>query len=169
MIMMKKVLLPFLFLLYFGCYSQNETNKRPAFELNLSVNDSSVYSADISETKFVINDSIIQLFPNEKLYIELESSSGGEIRLIRKVQMENDKNTIVVEFKQIKEGNTHKSMQLSISNPFNNTLTYKAKICLLKNGKWVSTNVYPVKAKKSAIELWPDLITSISLSSFRIK
>ena len=66
------------------------------------------------------------------------------------------------------EGKQHKYMMLFIENPFEKRLRYSANICLLKYGKWVATDVYDVEARKSNYEMWPDLITSIALDSFKL-
>lgn len=42
------------------------------------------------------------------------------------------------------ERQNHKGMMLSIKNPFDKIINYSADICLLKYGKWVTTDVYDV-------------------------
>jgi hypothetical protein len=55
---------------------------------------------------------------------------------------------------------------LKIQNPFPKDLGYKAKMFLLKQNKWVNTNVYPVTAGLSAFETWPDIIISLALGNW---
>ena len=57
---------------------------------------------------------------------------------------------------------------LFIENPYKKKLHYSANICLLKYGKWISTDVYDVEAGKSNYEIWPDLISSITLDSLKL-
>ena len=58
---------------------------------------------------------------------------------------------------------------LTIDNPFDKQLHYKATMNLMKNKKWVNTSVYPVMPKLKSIEMWPDIITSLALVSFELK
>jgi hypothetical protein len=151
-------------------YSQtDQSNKRPAFDLKLFVNDNQFYNAPMVETNYIINDSIIQIFPGEKLFIEV-AIVNNKLTNFRIVNDIKDKNkTIVIDFQQRTQGKVHEQMILTIDNPFDKQIYYKAKMNLLKNSKWVNTSVYPVMARLKSIEMWPDLITSLALVGFELK
>lgn len=151
-------------------YSQTErSNKRPAFDLKLFVNDDQFFQASMPETSYVINDSIIQIFPGEKLFIEV-AEVNGKLSNFRVVNQINDKDkTIVVDFQQVTKGKVHEQMILIIDNPFDKQIYYKAKMNLMKNNRWVNTSVYPVMPRLKSIEMWPDFITSLALVGFELK
>ena len=145
-----------------------DSNERAPFELVMAVDDEQYFSADMDKTLYVINDKIVQIFPGEKLYIEADILNEELVNLKRVKSITNPDKTITLEFKQVSEGKQHKYMMLFIENPFEKRLRYSANICLLKYGKWVATDVYDVEARKSNYEMWPDLITSIALDSFKL-
>ncbi len=152
-------------------YAQTElsNNKRPAFELKLFVNDQQFYSAPMGETNYITNDSIIQIFPGEKLYVEADLINNRltNFQIVKEIKDKNK--TLVIDFQQTTKGKIHEQMILTIDNPFDKQLHYKAMMNLMKNKKWVNTSVYPVMAKLKSIEMWPDLITSLALVGFELK
>jgi hypothetical protein len=151
-------------------YGQTDkSNKRPAFDLKLYVNDSQFYNAPMGETNYIINDSIIQIFPGEKLFVEAEIINN-KLTNFRVVNEIKDKSkTLVIDFQQTTKGKVHEQMILTIDNPFDKQLQYRAMMNLMKNKKWVNTSVYPVMPRLKSIEMWPDLITSLALVGFELK
>ena len=73
---------------------------------------------------------------------------------------------MVIEFHQEKNGKNHKQMMLTIENPFQKSLHYRAMINLMNQNRWRKTSVVQVLPGLSSIEMWPDIITSIALSGF---
>jgi hypothetical protein len=147
----------------------DKSNKRPAFDLKLFVNDTQFYNAPMGETNYIINDSMIQIFPGEKLFVETEIINN-KLTNFRVVNEIKDKSkTLVIDFQQTTKGKVHEQMILTIDNPFNKQLQYKAMMNLMKNKKWVSTSVYPVLPRLKSIEMWSDLITSLALVAFELK
>jgi hypothetical protein len=151
------------------CQSGQISNKREAFDLKLFVNDSLFYNAPMVETKYVINDTIIQIFPGEKLYVDADISGDKLISFKVVPEIINKNKTLIIEFHQEINGKNHEQMMLTIDNPFDKELNYKAMINLMKNQKWVRTSVVPIMAGLKSIEMWPDIITSIALTSFEFK
>ena len=148
-------------------FAQN-SNERESFDLVLAVDEEQYFSAKIDKSQYVIMDKIIQIFPGEKVYIEADVLNNNLINLKKVDSVTNPEKTMIIEFKQVCEEKTHKYMMLYIENPYTKKLHYSANICLLKYGKWISTDVYDVEAGKSNYEMWPDLISSISLDSFSL-
>ncbi len=151
-------------------YSQaSKANVRPAFDLKLFVDDNQFYSAPIVETPYIINDSIIQIFPGEKLFVEADVLKNRltNFRVVNEIK--DEKKTIVIDFHQTSNGKVHEQMILIIDNPFDKQIYYKAKMHLMKHKRWVDTSVYPVMAKLRAIEMWPDIVTSLALIGFELR
>jgi hypothetical protein len=152
------------------CYGQtNNSNKRLAFDLKLFVDDNQSYNAPMGETNYIINDSIVQIFPGEKLFIEAEIVKNKLTNFKIVNDIKDKSKTLIVDFRQSAKGKVHEQMILSIDNPFNKQLRYKAMMNLMKHNKWVKTSVYPVMPRLKAIEMWPDLITSLALGGFELE
>ncbi len=144
-------------------------NKRPSFNLDLYVNDTVFYEAPIAESFYVINDSMIQIFPGENLYFEATQNHGKLDKLKRVASVTDSSKTLIIEFKQVYKGKTHEQMILSVRNPFKKNLHYKAFMNLMKNKKWAKTSVVPVIAGLISYETWPNIITSLMLKGFELK
>lgn len=165
---MKKIISLFIILCLTGYIFAQDSNIRKPFELVLAVDDEQYFSAQIDNSPYVINNKIIQLYPGEKIYIEADVLDNDSLELKRVESITDPKKTITLEFKQICEGKKHKTMMLYIENPFTRKLHYSANICLLKYGKWITTDVYDVEANLSCYEIWNDLISSIALDNFKL-
>jgi hypothetical protein len=169
--MIKKILILIVtsLIIYQGYSQTDKSNKRPAFDLKLFVNDDQFYNAPMAESNYIINDSIIQIFPGEKLFIEA-AVVNDKLTNFRVVNEIKDKNkTIVLDFQQRTKGKVHEQMILTIENPFDKEIYYKAKMNLMKTNRWLDTSVYPVRARLKSIEMWPDLLTSLTLVGFELK
>lgn len=140
--------------------------KRPAYKLTLAVDKETFYEQDIKSTPYVLPDYTIQLYPGETIYIEVDQENGV-VTKIRAVPIVKDSSkTVTISFSQLTEGKIHKQTMLNVTNPFAIPLVYKALIFLMSQKRWVSTDVYPVEARLSGYETWPDIITSIALSEW---
>lgn len=161
----------FYFLIFYSVtnsFSQSNIGNRQSKIIKLIKEDGSVYSSNINSKAFIIGDSLIQLIPNEQIFVEADLENG-RLKNMKLVQEVIDPNkTLSFEFKQMVEGGKHSQMCLLISNPFSRDLFYQARIYVLEHKTWGKTNVIPVKSGKSSIEIWPDLITAVTLSSFRL-
>ena len=169
--MIKKILFVLnCILTYATLYGQTDnSNLRPAFELKLLVNNKQFYSSPLSESRYIINDSIIQIFPGEKLLIETDSINNKLVKLKKVNAVSDPKRTLIVEFSQVSEKKSHMYMQLIITNPYGKSLHYKALMNLMKSNRWVGTSVVPIMPGLQSIEMWPDIITSLALSGFEFK
>lgn len=143
--------------------------KRQAYKLVLQVDKETVYEENLAESRYVHPDNTVQLYPGEKIFIEIEEEKG----VIKKVTAvkENLKpnKTVTLDFRQAQENGVHQSIMLSVKNPFEKKLVYEATIYLIKPKKWVSTDVYPVEPGLVGIELWPDLISSIGIGKWKFE
>lgn len=152
------------------CYGQtgNTIVKRPAFDLKLYVDSNQFYQAPIRATNYVINDSIIQIFPGEKLFVEADINHHKLTNLKVVNEIRDKSKTLVIDFQQTTNGKVHDQMILTIENPFDKHLKYKAIMNLMKSKRWVDTSVLPVLPKLKSIEMWSDLITSMALLGFEV-
>lgn len=140
--------------------------KRTPYTLRIDVNKVNFYEEQIGATPYIFPNNGMQIYPGETIYVEIEQDNGV-IKSMRAVkEITNPKTTLTITFSQKSENKIHQMMMLKIQNPFPKNLTYIAKMFLLKQNKWIDTNVYPIAAGLSAYETWPDIITSLGLGSW---
>jgi hypothetical protein len=168
---MKKLIF-FLIILFQTTISFGQNNylvNRQDFILKLAVDSINFYESEIKSSPYLLPDNSIQIYPGEKIYIELELDNK-EIKSIKTVRKNlNPQKTIIISFEQNTSGLNHELMMLEIKNPFKYDLEYKALIYLMEHKKWVSTNVLPVKANLLSYETWPDIIITMALSEWKFK
>jgi len=152
------------------CFGQtNDLSQRDAFKLNIAVDDTNFYNADIKASAYVLPDNTIQLYPGETIFVEVELTRK-EIKSMKTVKENlHPEKTLIISFSQQTEGKIHKGMMLKIENPFNKKLEYKANMFLMKYNKWAPTSVLPIQAKLSAYEIWSDIIVTIALTGWEFK
>lgn len=156
------------FILVFNNAFSQENNTRQSFEIKLAVDDSSFYNVEMKNSPIVIGDSLIQLYPNEKKFIEADIVNWQlkNLRVVDKIK--HAQKTLIFEFKQMTDGRKHQQMFLVITNPFKRILYYNAQIYLPEYKKWINTEVSPIKAKNASYEMWSDLITTIVIKCLHI-
>jgi hypothetical protein len=152
------------------CLSQsNDLPKREAFNLEIPVSDSTYYEAAIDASSYVLPDNTIQLYPGETIYVEVELKKKKIVSMKTVKENLHPEKTLEISFSQQTEGNTHQGMMLSVHNPFDMTLEYKATIFLMAYNKWAPTTIMPVYPKISSYELWQDILVTIALSDWTFK
>jgi len=152
------------------CHAQDTAKlTRTPYKLTVLVDKKNYYSEDIKATPYVLPDNSVQLYPGEKVFIEVEQENGV-IKSLKAVK-ENifPEKTLIIEFTQTADKNVHQMMTLKITNPFKQTLVYSALMYPLKARKWVETDVLPVPPGIFGMETWPDVITSIALMGWSFK
>ena len=170
---MKKVVLNLFFLIIVSSliYSQDDNYliNRMSFKLLLAVDDDKYYEWQVPESPFVLQNNTLQIYPGEKIFIELDFINDNlkSIQVVKKNV--NPDRTIEISFNQEKDEKKHKFMILKVTNPFEKDLEYKAAIYLVLHKKWINTNIIPVKAGLSSYESWPDVISTIALFDFKLK
>jgi hypothetical protein len=152
------------------CFGQsNDLPQRDAFKLNIAVDDTNFYSADIKASSYILPENTIQLYTGEAIFVEVELDNK-EIKSM-KVVKENlhPEKTLIISFSQQTDGKIHKGMMLKIENPFDKKIEYKAKMFLMKYNKWAPTSIQPVQPKLTSFETWTDLIVTIALTGWEFK
>jgi hypothetical protein len=152
-----------------GFGQNNDLPKREAYQLKLAVDGENFYQEDVKPTDYVYPDNSIQLYPGEKVYLEVELKNGA-IKSLKSVKQNlYPEKTLEISFTQSTEGKIHAQMILKVVNPFDKKLDYTANIYLMMQKKWISTSIIPVLPKLSSYETWPDLIVTIALSGWELK
>jgi len=157
----------FLLAISFHSHAQDTTEiKRTPYKLTVAVDDSSVYEQDIKAGPYIFPDKTIQLYPGENIYVEVEQDNGIIKSMKTVKENKNPSKTLSISFTQSTKNKVHEEMILKILNPFSQNLVYKANIFLLKQNKWVNTDVLPIQSGLSGYETWPDIIISIALGKW---
>ncbi|WP_320052392.1 hypothetical protein [uncultured Acetobacteroides sp.] len=168
--MPKKILLSFLLCVaYLWSYSQNERPYREEYVLKLPVNSKQFYEQKVNRSPFFVKDNILQIYPGEKIFVEVESDTSTITSMKVVKENLNPEKTITIELSQEVKDRISEHMMLEINNPFNKVLEYKAMMFIVGHDKWISTDVLPVKAKLTSFEMWNDVITTLVLSDWKLK
>ncbi len=141
--------------------------KRTPYTLKIDVDKVNFYEDEIGATPYVFPNNGMQIYPGETIYVEVEQGNGIITSMKAVKEIKNPATTLTIKFSQQSENKIHQMMMLEIKNPFPQNLVYNATMFLLKQNKWVDTNVYPVMAGLSAFETWPDVIISLGLGSWK--
>ncbi len=146
---------------------QNDRPLRDSITLIMPVNDKADYESHIPASPFIVGPNILQLFPGETVFIEVEQS-GGVITGMKSVKENKNKDkTLEISFKQNATASKHNGMLLTVKNPFKQDLVYEALIKIMSAPDWVKTSIIPVKAGLLGMEMWPDVIVSIALAEWK--
>lgn len=150
-------------------YAQNDKEKRDEFTLKLPVDGEQYYEQKVESTPYFVKEKILQIYPGEKLFIEVEADKK-EITSMKVVKENlNPEKTIEIEFTQTVKDRKSEMMMLKVVNPFKKDLEYKAMMFIVGHDKWINTNVLPVKAKLTGYETWPDVIITLVLTEWKLK
>jgi hypothetical protein len=123
-----------------------------------------IYNINQEENKFVYGESI-KLFIGDSLYVEAKIV-GDFLRDYKVVDSITDPTiTLIIKFTYDNFG-MHKASILSIKNPFDRQLNYKAKIKVFNRNRFYETSIMPILPKILSIEMWPDKLESIILYDF---
>jgi len=150
-------------------FAQNDKTNREEYTLKLPVDGKQFYQQKIEKTPYFVKENVLQIYPGEKLFIEVETTKG-QITSMKVVKENlNPQKTLIIDFTQTTKGKKSESMMLNIVNPFEKDIVYKAMMFIVGHDKWINTNVYPVRAKLTGIEMWSDVIITLVLSDWELK
>jgi len=153
----------------FTLSAQNEKAERETFDLKVAVDSVNFYQQNIKKGPYFIYDKTIQIYPSEKLFIEVEVKKDTIASMKVVKENLNPKKTIELDFIQNVNGRNHESMFLTVKNPFKKNIRYDALIYVLGNKDWVETSIIPVRAKLQSIEMWNDIILTMALTNWRFE
>lgn len=146
----------------------NDKTNRNDFKLTLAVDGDNYYESDVKAGPYMVSPDVLQIYPTETVLMEVEQEKGviKSFKVVK--ENKNPAKTIEVSFKQETEGKKHQLMMLKIKNPFDMTLKYRANIFLMKQNKWITTDVVPVMPGIFSNEMWPDIIVTIVLDQWTL-
>jgi len=153
----------------FASFGQDTTLKRDPYKLTVVVDKNSFFEQQITATPYVLPDKTIQLYPGETVHVEILQENGAIKKLTAVKEIRDSSKTVTISFSQSVNKDSPELTMLKITNPFPARLIYKAKIFLLTENKWTDTDVLPVERGISGFEAWPQVITSIVLSDWKIQ
>jgi hypothetical protein len=157
-------------LVSFYTYGQDTIQlKRTPYKLTLAVDKKTVYEEDIKASPYILPNNVVQLYPGETVFIEVEEENGIINSMTAVKENVNPSKTLVLSFSQTATKKVHQSMMLKVFNPFKEELSYNANIYPLQHKQWIKTSIYPVAGGLSGFESWPDIIISISLDRWTFK
>ena len=152
-----------------NCFAQNEIVNRQPFTLKLPVDGVNYYEQQIASTPYFIKDKTLQIYPGEKLFLEVEIKKDTIFSI--KVVKENlsPERTIEIDFSQSVKENKSEMMMLKVTNPFKKTLEYNALMYIVGQDHWINTTINPVLPKLAGYETWSDVIITMVLDKWKLK
>jgi hypothetical protein len=150
------------------CFAQNEVLERKPFTLELAVDTVNYYSEEIKASKYFVQEKILQIYPGEKLLIEVELKNGNIEKMKVVKENINPENTIEIDFFQNKTEKMNEGMMLKVKNPFDKTLSYKAMMFIVGHDKWIKTSIMPVRPKLLGYETWNETIITLVLEDWTL-
>ena len=131
-----------------------------------SMNAQNIYDVKKEENKFIYGESI-KLFLGDKIFVEtkLVDNSLKDFKIVNTIS--DSSRTIIIEFNYDNFG-MQKASILKVSNPFERSLNYKAKIKPTSKSSYSETSIMPVFSKIYSMETWPNKLESIILSDFKL-
>lgn len=150
-------------------YAQNDRPNREEFTLKLPVDGEQYYAQEVASGPFFVKEKVLQIYPGESLFIEVEKEKKEIISMKAVKENLNPEQTIEIKLTQNVKDRKSESMMLKIVNPFKQDLEYKAMMFIVGQDKWINTNVLPVGAKLSGFETWSDVIITLVLTEWKLK
>lgn len=151
------------------CFAQNDKPQRDAFKLKLAVDEEQYYKMDIDQSPYFVHEKILQIFPGEDLLIEAEivSDTIASMKVVKKNL--NPEKTISIKFEQVTEDRIPQQMILSVHNPFKRSLNYNAAMYIIGHDDWIDTSIIPVMPNLLGMEMWQDIIITLTLHKWRLE
>ncbi|MEP7236832.1 MAG: hypothetical protein ABI685_03165 [Ferruginibacter sp.] len=165
---MKIIAALFTILCFQFCNAQNLKPQREAFTLKLPVDGVSFYEEEIKSGPYFVHGNILQIYPSEKFFIEVELKNDSIISMKTVKENLDPKNTIEIEFSQTVKNKKSEMMILKVKNPFTKKLEYEAKMYVVGHNKWISTSIMPVQPNIVGYETWNDVIISLALDNWKL-
>lgn len=147
----------------------NDLLARSAFTLKLPIDKTHFFQAEISPSNYILPDNTIQIYPGEKLYIEINVKKSRIVDMKSVREIKDSTKTIEISLTHVDKDSIYSRTMLDIQNPFKKDLIYKATMYLMKYNKWGPTNVYPVRSNLRSIEIWSDVIVTMALTGWEFK
>jgi hypothetical protein len=151
--------------------AQGKPLERPATKLRIVIGEGKAFEYDVPQSAYVRDGASVQILPGETIYVEMDFENGKAKNLKAVSAVVHPEKTVTLKFEQKLGGleqNGRDQMILTVVNPFDRQLIYRANMYLIVHKKWVETDVWPVPAKLMGMELWPDPLASLVLYEFSL-
>ena len=148
-------------------FAQNEKPNREPFVLKLAVDSLNYYQQEIQKSPYFIKDNILQIFPSEKINIEveIENDSIKSMKTVEKVEF--PEKTITIDFEQKVKDRKSEMMMLIVKNPFDKIMTYDAQMFIVGRDELLSTSIIPIRPNLTNFEMWSDVIITLVLDNWK--
>lgn len=164
-----KKLLAAIAILSFSCLNaQNDKPSRVAFALKVQVNAKQFYAQQITDSPYFAEEMTLQIYPDERVYIEAEVENGKIVSLQSVKENVNPEKTFDIEFCQTTDKNVTTASLLYINNPFDKKLKYDALLYVIDTGKW-DTERHSAKSKLTALETWKNVLGSVVIRNWELE
>ena len=150
-------------------YAQENSTHRTTYYLEIAVDEEHQYAMDVPESPYLVAPNTLQLFCNEKIWVECEVQDNVIQSMKVVEQNTNPSKTIEIEFRQEAEDRTSIQTILKVKNPFGKKLHYDAMMFPPKLQDWVETSILPVLPKLEGYELWPHAILTLVLENWKLE
>ena len=90
---------------------------RDSFTFSMPVGKDSFYVSHIPASPFIVGPRILQIFPGETVFIEVEQSNGLITGISSVKENKNPTKTLEISFVQNLENDVHSGMMLKVKNP----------------------------------------------------
>lgn len=116
---MRKLTVLLLTVLWFNARSQtdNALPVRQAYKLSIPVDKQSTFEMEVPATPYVQNQSIVQIYPGETMYLEAREKDG-KLVLTSVKEIKDSAITITVNCLQTVSKGKHQNIMVKVSNPF---------------------------------------------------
>jgi len=143
-----------------------------AITVSLLKQDGSTYQTKLSPPTPIIQGGNIHIYAGQTLYVEGDLS-GDKLTNLHLVQtIKHPEKTLIMRLTQQTKSPApdNKSMMFVVYNPFDKNIKYHAVIVSLAepNSSGTKTNTCPVKAKKTAAEVWQYPLVQLVLKGFKL-
>ena len=168
----KMFILLFIFTAFLVYSNENIIHERSSFLLRLNVDEESYWEWTVPQTPYVFNETSIQFYPGETLYVEAELVDDIIVKLNVVKENVNIDRTIILEFYQVTNAENeriHNYMMLVITNPFDRNLEYVINIHLVLQNRWVVARTFPVRANLMSYQSFPDIISAVVFHNFVLR
>ena len=143
--------------------------ERSGFILRVPRNVKQTYVLQINPGRYFAQDKILQLYPHEKVWIEVEIKADTVYSMTSVKENLHPEKTLEIEFCQTVEKGTAKPTQVWIKNPFDRKLVYNSLVYSIEDSKWQSDS-HTAKAKWSSNEIWrKETISSVVLKDWKFE
>ena len=148
-------------------FAQNEKPNREPFVLKLAVDSIHFYQQEIQKSPYFVKDNILQIFPSEKINIEVEIENDSIVSMKTVEKIEFPDKTITIDFKQEVKDRKSEMMMLTVKNPFDKIMTYNARMFIVGRDDLLTTSIIPIRPNLTNFEVWNDVIITLILDNWK--